>query len=34
MAGVDIGAPRIVVDVTDFRRVDCAAVAEQVRALL
>ncbi|ANU55906.2 AAA family ATPase [Acutalibacter muris] len=34
MAGFDIGGPRIVVDVTDFRRVDCAAVAEQVRALL
>lgn len=34
MMGFDIGGPRIVVDVTDFQRVDCTAVAEQVRALL
>ena len=34
MAGVDIGGPRIVVDVTDFEKVDCAAVAERVRELM
>lgn len=34
MAGFDIGGPRIVVDATDFQKVDCAAVAERVRALL
>lgn len=34
MMGFDIGGPRIVVDVTDFQKVDCTAVAEQVRALL
>lgn len=34
MAGFDIGGPRIVVDTTDIDKVDCAAVAEQVRTLV
>lgn len=34
MAGFDIGGPRIVVDVTDLSKVDCANVAEQVRKLV
>lgn len=34
MVGFDIGGPRVVVDVTDLSRVDCASVAEQVRKLM
>lgn len=31
MAGFDVGGPRIVVDVTDFEKVDCVAVVKRVR---
>lgn len=34
MVGFDIGGPRIIVDMTDFQKVDCVAIAERVRALL
>lgn len=34
MAGFDVGGPRIVVDVTDFEKVDCVAVAKRVRELM
>lgn len=34
MVGFDIGGPRIIIDMTDFQKVDCVAIAEQVRALL